>query len=174
MFSSASDNWATPRALYDQYDDIYHFTLDGAADRTNHQCDEWLGPGGLSEDALSVEWTGHSVWLNPPYSRVREFLQHAIDQSLTHDVGTVLLLPSRTDTKWFHDCVWYAPYQAPYPWVKSVQFLKGRVKFNRADDHAYVSAGIGECNLCGGSRKEHLANSAPFPSLVVVLNGDWS
>jgi site-specific DNA-methyltransferase (adenine-specific) len=157
MFSSASDNWATPQALYDQYHADYGFTLDAAADETNHKCDDYLGPGGLVDDALTVEWTGYRVWLNPPYSRATDFLAHAARQSLENDVGSVILLPSRTDTKWFHNYVWYAPYQKPHPWVKAIQFLKGRVKF--------VSAAISEMTVT--------ANSAPFPSLVVVLKGDW-
>lgn len=154
MFSSASDLWATPQALFDSYNVTHRFTLDAAADETNHKCDDWLGPGGLIEDALSVDWMGR-VWLNPPYSMATEFLEHACRQSREHDVGSVILLPSRTDTKWFHTYVWYAPYQCVYPWVKELQFIKGRLKFGSPE---------------GGA----VTNSAPFPSLVVTLDGDWT
>lgn len=153
MFSKESDEWATPEALFRQYDETYHFTLDAAADEWNHKCPDWLGPGGLVEDALTVSWSGYRVWLNPPYSQATEFITHAVDESTRNDTGSVLLLPSRTDTKWFHNYVWYAPYQKLYPHVKAIHFIKGRVKF--------IPAG----NVP--------SSSAPFPSLVVVLKGDW-
>lgn len=152
MFSKQSDQWATPDVLFQQYDELFRFTLDAAADETNHKVDDWLGPNGIAEDALAVDWSGWRVWLNPPYSRAAEFVAYACKQSVENEVGSVLLLPSRTDTRWFHHNIWYAPLQKAYPHVQAIHFLKGRVKF------AYDGV---------------VTNSAPFPSLVVVLRGDW-
>lgn len=159
MFSSASDTWGTPQALYDRYHADYGFTLDAAADAGNAKCEDYLGPGGLAEDALAVDWTGYRVWLNPPYSRAADFLAHATRQSVEHGVGSVILVPSRTDTKWFHRYIWCATYQRTQPHVKALHFLQGRVKFVSADPAVLIRKGA--------------SNSAPFPSLVVVLNGDW-
>jgi phage N-6-adenine-methyltransferase len=155
MFSKESDCWGTPDEFFKRCDAEYHFTLDAAADESNHKCDRWLGPGGEFPDALSLDWPGERVWLNPPYSMATEFLAHAVKQSNEHEVGSVILLPSRTDTKWFHNFVWYSAYQKPHPWVKSMNFIKGRLKFV---NHAEPSN----------------TNSASFPSLLVVLRGDWS
>ena len=154
MFSKESDCWGTPKEFYAKLNAEYRFTLDAAADGSNHLCDRWLGPGGLCDDGLSVDWGGERVWLNPPYSLATEFLAHAVKQSNENEVGSVILLPSRTDTRWFHNYVWYSAYQKPHPWVKSLNFIKGRLKFV--------------------STKEAAPNSAPFPSLLVTLRGNWS
>lgn len=190
MFSSASDLWATPQALYDQYHKFYQFTLDAAANEMNHKCEEWLGPGGLVEDALTVDWTGYRVWLNPPYSQATAFIAHATRQSRENNVGSVLLLPARTDTKWFHNHVWCAAYRMPYAHVKAMHFLKGRVTFTfhvtdemrdvvralASVDEEDVQDETGLPKLIIRAIKEgrpEVAVGAPFPSLVVVLNGDW-
>lgn len=153
MFSKESDLWATPDALFRQYDEQFHFTLDAAANETNHKVDDYLGPGGMVDDALAVDWTGYRVWLNPPYSRATEFVEYACRQSNENNVGSVLLLPSRTDTRWFHHHIWCAAYQKPYGTVKALHFIKGRVKFERDIP---------------------VQHGAPFPSIVVILNGEWT
>lgn len=138
--STGKDDWETPDDFFDVYNSDYHFTLDAAADRTNHKCPTWLGPGGAAEDALEVEWLdycqGGAIWLNPPYSRglQRKFVEKA--KSNAGLVPVVCLLPARTDTKLFHDIIW--------KWG-DVTFLKGRLKFKGA------------------------SYPAPFPSMIVVF-----
>ena len=52
------------------------------------------------EDGLAQEWSGR-VWLNPPFGRgVGEWVQRFAD----HHNG-VMLLPSNTETQWFHQHV---------------------------------------------------------------------
>lgn len=41
MFSSKSDEYATPNWLYDKLNSIYDFTLDPAATVENHKCDKF-------------------------------------------------------------------------------------------------------------------------------------
>jgi phage N-6-adenine-methyltransferase len=145
VFSRKSDEWETPDALFELLSAEFHFTLDAAATRANRKCSLYLGPDHehpALRDALTVAWTGAgsgAVWLNPPYSRVAEFVAKAAAEQ-QHGVTSVLLLPARTDTRWFHAHL----YQKP---GVEVRFLKGRLRFK------------------GG------ANSAPFPSMVVVLWG---
>jgi hypothetical protein len=70
-------------------------------------------------------WHG-CVWCNPPYGRtIGYWVQKAYLESL-NGVKTVMLLPARTDTKWFHDyCV-----------KGRIEFLKGRLKFGNAKYNA--------------------------------------
>lgn len=53
MFSSATDKWATPQDFFDKLNDEFHFTLDAAADETNHKCDNYYDE---SVDGLSQPW----------------------------------------------------------------------------------------------------------------------
>lgn len=42
MFSSKTDQWATPQDFYDALDREFSFTLDPCADETNHKCNRYL------------------------------------------------------------------------------------------------------------------------------------
>lgn len=39
MFSSVTDQRATPQAFFDQLNEEFHFTLDPCADAQNHKCE---------------------------------------------------------------------------------------------------------------------------------------
>ena len=75
MFSSGTDDWQTPPEFFRQQHARHAFTIDGAADGTNHLLPRWWGPGSPERiDALSTEpWpTGARIWINPPYGRVQK------------------------------------------------------------------------------------------------------
>lgn len=66
MFSSKSDNWATPQWLFDQLHAEFDFTLDVCADAQNAKCHSFFSQ---EQDGLSQVWNGR-VWCNPPHGRV--------------------------------------------------------------------------------------------------------
>jgi phage N-6-adenine-methyltransferase len=138
MFSSATDEWATPEAFFDLMHREFRFTLDVAATYDNAKCPLFLS------DSLGVEWDG-VCWCNPPYSRGLQgkFIAKAADERL-RGVTTVMLLPARTDTKAFHAHIYDATRWHAREGVE-IRFIPGRLKF-------------------GGA-----ANSAPFPSMVVIF-----
>ena len=143
MFSRATDEWATPDALFDQLHAEFDFVLDAAASAENAKCRVWYG-GCL--DALTLDsWASSpcAVWLNPPYSRCREFIAKAAEEA-RKGLTVVSLVPSRTDTRWWHEHVWDASTNRPRAGVE-VRFIKGRLRFGTAKA------------------------SAPFPSAVVVF-----
>lgn len=120
MFSSKTDMWATPQWFFDELDKEFHFTLDACAVKENAKCERFFSP---EDDGLSKEWTG-TVWCNPPYGRtVGQWVKKAAESKAT----IVMLLPARTDTKWFHDYI----YQKA-----EVRFIKGRLKFGGCDNSA--------------------------------------
>jgi phage N-6-adenine-methyltransferase len=121
--SKESDVQSTPQWLFDELNQRYHFTLDAAADAANHKCPRWYGPGGLAEDALSVEWGAEErIWLNPPYSRgnQRRFVEKAIDHAMRGGL-TIALLPADTSTQLFHSLLWKRYH---------CDFLPKRIRFN--------------------------------------------
>lgn len=151
LFSKGKDNWQTPKKLFDELNAIHHFTVDGAADSTNHLCERWYGPGSpIIENALNWLWEDEIVWLNPPYSMVKEFVAKAFHETYIGGCKkVVLLVPARTDTKWWHEYVWDVKNGKPYANVE-INFLKGRVKFVDPDNPENT-------------------NSAPFPSVIIVM-----
>lgn len=120
MFSSKTDLWETPQDLFDKYDAIYHFETDVCALPKNAKCKRFFTP---EMDGLKQEWTG-VCWCNPPYGRqIGKWVEKGVKSSAT----VVMLLPARTDTKWFHD--WCLPYG-------KIEFLRGRLKFGGCDNSA--------------------------------------
>ena len=127
MFSSNKETWETPQELFDKYNAIHHFETDVCALPENAKCDRYFTP---EMDGLSQEWTG-VCWCNPPYGRhIGKWVKKAVESK----AKVVMLLPARTDTKWFHE------YVLPYG---EIEFLKGRVRFVGAKDVAPFPSMIG-------------------------------
>ena len=61
-----TDDWETPQYLFDLLNDEFHFTLDVCASEKNAKVKNYYTK---ERDGLSQDWTGHTVWCNPPYGR---------------------------------------------------------------------------------------------------------
>lgn len=128
MYSSATDEWATPRALFQGLDALYHFETDVCATDKNALCDNYFTK---EEDGLSQEWRG-VCWMNPPYGKqIGLWMEKAYTSSL-HGATVVCLVPARTDTAWWNN----------YARKGKVYFIRGRLKFNGSKDNAPFPSAI--------------------------------
>ena len=118
-FSSKTDLWATPQDVFDALNDEFCFTLDPCATKENAKCTKFFT---RSDDGLEQEWCGNSIFVNPPYGReIGKWVQKAYEESYCPSGSrAVMLLPARTDTKWFHNYIYGKA---------EVRFIKGRLKF---------------------------------------------
>ncbi len=131
-FRSASDRYETPQALFDQWNAVFHFTVDVCALPENAKCDRYFTP---DQDGLQQEWGGEICWMNPPYGRViAQWVQKAYEASKAGAL-VVCLLPSRTDT------YWWQRYIVPLP-PEDIHFLPGRQKFSGKGPAPFPSAVI--------------------------------
>lgn len=119
-----TDEWETPQYLFDQLNDEFHFTLDVCSTDENAKCEKHYTK---EDDGLSKDWTGEVVWCNPPYGRQMPLWIHKCYQHFIGGGTAVMLIPSRTDTKAFHE--WILPYA-------EIRFIKGRVKFGGSTQNA--------------------------------------
>lgn len=55
MFSSATDQWATPQSFFDELDKEFQFNLDPCADNQNHKCKKYFTK---EDDGLMQSWGG--------------------------------------------------------------------------------------------------------------------
>lgn len=131
IFSSKSDHWATPTDFYKQLDTEFNFTFDPC-------------PLNSTFNGLTINWYGN-IYINPPYSNIRPFLEKGIKEFNKGNAKVlVFLIPARTDTRYFHDIIYDTHTHKPREnW--EIRFIKGRLKF-------------------GDSK-----NSAPFPSMLAIL-----
>ncbi len=115
--------WATPQGFFDTLNAEFGFTLDAAADETNHKVDRWYGFGGLGINGLAHTWAGEVVWLNPPYGTYSAAWIQKAHQEARNGATVVMLIPARTDTAAWHDYVMHAA---------EIRFVRGRLVFGEA------------------------------------------
>jgi site-specific DNA-methyltransferase (adenine-specific) len=118
-FSSQRLDWQTPRAVYDALDREFGFDFDPC-------------PHNPDFDGLSISW-GASNFCNPPYGReIGKWLKKGYQQ---HVLGkqVVFLIPSRTDTIWWHEYCMQAT---------EIRFIKGRLKFDEHKNSAPFPSAI--------------------------------
>lgn len=127
VFSSKSDEWETPQSLFDRLNKIFCFELDAAASDTNHKCEKYYTK---EQNALNLPWGGYRTWCNPPYGRqIGDWVKKASETVEDNESCVVMLIPARTDTKWFHEYIAFNPRA-------HVIFLKGRLKFGNSTNSA--------------------------------------
>lgn len=125
LFSSKEEKWATPQDFFDKLNEEFHFTLDAAASSDNAKCTNYFTE---EQDGLAQSWGGHTVWCNPPYCRKTGlWVKKAYEEHQRTGCTVVMLLPSRTDVRWFHD---YILGKA------EIRFIKGRLKFGGSKNSA--------------------------------------
>ena len=117
-YSSRTEEWGTPKDLFDKLNDEFGFTLDPCASEENYKCDKYYT---VEDDGLKQDWGGQTVFMNPPYRReIKSWVRKAYMESLKGAV-VVCLIPARTDTIYWHDYI--------FPHAKDIRFLKGRLRF---------------------------------------------
>lgn len=123
LHSSKSDEWATPQALFDELQRVYKITLDVCATAENAKCSLYYTK---EMDGLKQPWEPRSCFCNPPYSEIDLWLNKSIEDS-ARGARVIFLVPSRTDTNWFHRAFHAA---------SKVIFIKGRLKFGESKNCA--------------------------------------
>ncbi len=100
-----SDDYQTPKWLFDALDKVYRFDLDAAC--TRESC---LAPNGFyfdyGYDALKEQWEKYDrIFVNPPYSKragpLSEWVRIMWWTVLFHRKLVVAILPATPNTKWF-------------------------------------------------------------------------
>ena len=141
LLSSKKMDYCTPQAFFEKLDAEFHFQLDAAASAENAKCERYYT---AETDGLKSIWdVGGTVFCNPPYGRdVGKWVRKAYMES-RRGVTSVLLIPARTDTSYFHDYIFGKA---------EVRFLRGRLKFEDENGEQY--------------------GTAPFLSAVVIFRGE--
>ena len=126
LFSSKEEVWETPKDFFDKLNDEFHFTLDPCANKDNAKCNEYFTE---EQDGLIKDWGGHVVFCNPPYGRkIYNWVKKCFYESKKPNTIVVMLIPARTDTRYFHEFIYYK--------AKDIRFIKGRLKFGNSKNSA--------------------------------------
>ena len=118
-FSSQRLDWKTPKAVYQVLDAEFSFDFDPCPSNPNF-------------NGLAVNW-GQCNFVNPPYGReIQKWIKKGYKESQKGKV-IVFLIPSRTDTRWWHDYCMKA---------NEIRFIKGRLKFDDQKNSAPFPSAI--------------------------------
>jgi len=126
--SLESTVWGTPPEIFNPINKEFGFTLDVCAIAENAKAVRFFTP---IDNGLKQPWDNEVCWCNPPYGKeVKDWCKKALVQS-KKGTTTVLLIPCKTNTNWWHDTV--------IPFAE-VRFLRGRVKFVYPDGQQSTQA----------------------------------
>ena len=112
LFTSARQTWRTPEALYRALDEEFHFDHDPCPSPKLGELQE--------KDGLGSTW-GAVNFVNPPYNDKQRWIKKGLEE-WRKGKTVVFLLPSRTDTKFFHEEF--------IPHATEIRFLRGRLHFD--------------------------------------------
>lgn len=146
LFSSNSEEWATPIDFYRELNKEFNFTLDPCASSENAKCKRFFTK---AQDGLSQSWKGERVFCNPPYGKkIAKWVEKAYNEA--KHAFIVMLLPVRTDTVYFHDFIYGKA---------EIRFIKGRLHFNESKAGAPFPSMLVIYNIGGQNNdKEHNEN----------------
>lgn len=101
VHSSKKHDWETPADLFGRLDAEFRFTLDPCATKENAKCKYYYT---YHEDGLIQDWSNDVVFMNPPYGNaIGKWMAKAVCE-WRKGATVVCLVPSRTDTRWWHRC----------------------------------------------------------------------
>lgn len=112
-FSSQNLQWQTPKATYEKLNNEFSFTFDPC-------------PSDPCFDGLQCHW-GERNFVNPPYGgQIKKWIKKGFEEWKNGKL-VVFLIPSRTDTAWWHDYCMKAT---------EIRFIRGRLIFEGAKYNA--------------------------------------
>ncbi len=114
MFTKNTDDWKTPKEIYENY--MKHEYIDCFPYQANY-------------DEFKKTYKNKKLFVNPPISKLK-FIPEWIKRQLKNGCKVTLLIPARTDTKYFHELLDLYP---------QVVFIKGRLHYNESKSAPFPS-----------------------------------
>lgn len=121
LFTSYDQKWRTPNKIKEQLYEEFGINCDPCPAEWNE-----FDPSGLDAD-----W-GESNFVNPPYKQISAWVKKCY-QEWKKGKTVILLIPSRTDTRWWHEYIMKAT---------EIRFIKGRLKFSEYKNSAPFPSAI--------------------------------
>jgi len=110
--TSLRQDWRTPKAFYQALDAEFHFNFDPC-------------PMGSKFDGLTCD-CGRVTYVNPPFKGIEKWVKKGWEENQKGKT-VVFLIPSRTDTRWWHDYCMKAT---------EIRFIKGRIHYDDSKNAA--------------------------------------
>lgn len=118
------DEYETPTDIFKNGCKKYRIKprLDVCGSKKHHKLPRYFKK---NENALTKDWKV-PFWMNPPYSKVGAFMQKAYEEHKKWNVDGLILVYSKTDTRWFNR---YVYNQKTGRWLGEFYPIEGRINF---------------------------------------------
>ena len=131
MVSSKSNEWETPKKLFNQLNKEFNFTLDPCSTTENKKCQKNYT---IKENGLKQSWRNEIVFMNPPYGgNTGKWIKKALIESRNGTI-VVCLIVSSTDRSYWHDFI--------FPFAKEIRSVRGRISFGDSKSTAPFASAI--------------------------------
>jgi len=159
---NVNDEWSTPPLILEKAMKKYNIypTLDVCATPQNTKFKKYFT---VQDNSLTKNWD-EDFFMNPPYSEIESWMERAWLQHVKYNVNALILVFSKTSTKWWHD----------YVEDKSeTHFQKGRIKFllngveprHCKDCKVRFAEEITHCKICN----KKISKSSPTYDSVWII-----
>jgi phage N-6-adenine-methyltransferase len=130
LFTSRTEEWETPQYVFSILNKEFNFQVDVCATSENAKCKAYFDK---QVDGLKQEWSPFRCWMNPPYGKnISHWMKKAYQES-QRGAMVVCLVPSRTDTRWWHEWAMKAG---------EVRLIAGRLSFGNSEQSAPFPSSI--------------------------------
>lgn len=153
---SKSDEWYTPKYIFDSFGSDLRFDMDVAAPwitsktHTPTSCF-------ISENSIETEWRGF-VWMNPPFGG-RNGIIPWLNKIYTHGNG-IALTPDRTSAPW---------WQKAAKQADAILFINGKVKFINEKGETGDQPANGTCLFAYGYKAKKALIQAEVNGLGILM-----
>lgn len=124
--SSKSTEYGTPIEFFKQLNKIFEFKLDPCTTKDNPLGTKvYYTKDDIIDNGISAPWN-YNTFINPPFGKdVKNWILKMNDEARVYGTNVyVMLLPARTDTKWFQELIMTRCREGG-----RIYFIKGRLKF---------------------------------------------
>jgi phage N-6-adenine-methyltransferase len=105
-----SDEWQTPKEIFEPLNAQYHFTCDLAASKKNKKLKKYFS------DSLNTDWSTEIGWLNPPFSQASLFIKKCVGNKVV-----VIYKAANPETILWQDVI--------FPNADWICFIRGRTNY---------------------------------------------
>lgn len=130
LFTSRTEEWETPQYVFAILNKEFNFQVDVCATSENAKCKVYFDK---QANGLEQEWSPFRCWMNPPYGKNISLWMKKAYQESQRGAMVVCLVPSRTDTRWWHDWAMKAG---------EVRLIAGRLSFGNSEQSAPFPSSI--------------------------------
>lgn len=128
------DDRETPPCVFDPLNAEFAFTLDAASSHQNRKCERhctldgfFIGEQRVTADTgLSLPWVGDRVWINPPFSELRPWVEKAWRDDGA-EVVCMLLPNNRQEQPYWQDLI--EPFRDRPNSILTTRFIRRRRPF---------------------------------------------